>query len=735
MRTKRLTASLAVAALTATFFVVTPLLSAQAAPPEPDENGVCTLVKGATQQDLADAVKEIGCETIFIDVGDDNGIILTSDFDGEDKPIIVASDGYGLQVMTSVIVGSPSPSSITISNVKLEAEDANTKGLLNLLGDYFSKGATSTVTLNGVDLIAGANGNAIIVQSVNNLVINDAAISGSRSAINVGGTVGTPANIQMYLTGLELGEGIEAFLTIDDGTEHHLVLDESNIPDEIKQMDYFAVVIEGNTPTLAPMSFDDLMVSPYITSDAVIVTFDPGHIVDGTDAGITPTGLMASLVLNHDTSFKLLGNGFEVPDGWLFDGWLVDAAGETTYQPGDSYTVGSDSGIVFVAQWSPIPAPGLTLTAANNGKGDISPGGKTITFSFTVKNTGTVPVTGLTLTVPGVDATKVTCAPAELQPFVAESATCTVTYSVLATDKCNTVAIKATAQGMYEDDTVKSGDVTANANLNLASLGCNASGPDNPGNPGEPGNPGGPGHPGGPGEPGEPGHPGIPGAPTGQVTLDKSPSSLTGGGARLADGKDAYTIDVALGKTGTNMASAITIAPQQGITLTKVTDLGGGNYQLTITADTAGIYAVTVLVNGIPLAHPLTLNFIAASVSAPAITVGGTQILVGEGFLPGEHVSVTVHSTPVQLGTFTADARGTVKTAFTIPKGFGVGAHKVTFTGARSGSVSAHFNVTVRVSTGGQVTQNNLVAWPALLVVAGLSAGVLIWRRHPQLNS
>lgn len=82
-----------------------------------------------------------------------------------------------------------------------------------------------------------------------------------------------------------------------------------------------------------------------------------------------------------------------------------------------------------------------------------------------------------------------------------------------------------------------------------------------------------------------------------------------------------------------------------------------------------------------------------------SLIVGETQTVHGTGFLPGENVVAVLQSTPVNLGTFVADASGDVTFTFTIPNDLDTGTHSVTLTGDRSGAVSASFEV-VAAATG-----------------------------------
>ncbi len=57
------------------------------------------------------------------------------------------------------------------------------------------------------------------------------------------------------------------------------------------------------------------------------------------------------------------------------------------------------------------------------------------------------------------------------------------------------------------------------------------------------------------------------------------------------------------------------------------------------------------------------------------------------GFQPGEQVTIVMRSTPVTLGTFTADAAGTVPAAVELPDAAEAGEHTLTFSGPLSGDL------------------------------------------------
>ncbi|MBF0722994.1 invasin domain 3-containing protein [Sanguibacter inulinus] len=81
------------------------------------------------------------------------------------------------------------------------------------------------------------------------------------------------------------------------------------------------------------------------------------------------------------------------------------------------------------------------------------------------------------------------------------------------------------------------------------------------------------------------------------------------------------------------------------------------------------------------------------TLEAESLLSGAEQVAYGRGFLPGETVAGLLESTPVDLGTQVADADGTVTFSFVLPADVELGAHTVTLTGERSGSVAADFEV------------------------------------------
>jgi LPXTG-motif cell wall-anchored protein len=91
-----------------------------------------------------------------------------------------------------------------------------------------------------------------------------------------------------------------------------------------------------------------------------------------------------------------------------------------------------------------------------------------------------------------------------------------------------------------------------------------------------------------------------------------------------------------------------------------------------------------------------------ATASPASVAPGGKVVVSGDGFLPHEQVKGTLHSTPVALGTETADANGKATFSITVPADLAPGAHSVELVGDTSGvEVTAAITVTGAAGTTG----------------------------------
>jgi len=224
-------------------------------------------------------------------------------------------------------------------------------------------------------------------------------------------------------------------------------------------------------------------------------------------------------------------------------------------------------------------------------------------------------------------------------------------------------------------------------------------------------------------------------------TVTQTQSSTTGGAARAADGEDAYQLQVTLrnsrgqGLAGLASHLSLTSTPA-GVTLAGVTDNGNGTYTVNATSVVPGIYQVAVQCDGVAVGGLITINFIGGSVGELTVAPGYTQTLIGAGFMPGEQVTVTIHSDPITVATLTADANGLVKATWSVPAGFIIGAHVATWTSVKSGHVSTPFKVGHKgasVTTGGVIDTAMSSGMAAVVMLLIAACGVLVIRRRRQI--
>lgn len=94
---------------------------------------------------------------------------------------------------------------------------------------------------------------------------------------------------------------------------------------------------------------------------------------------------------------------------------------------------------------------------------------------------------------------------------------------------------------------------------------------------------------------------------------------------------------------------------------------------------------------------------LSSSTSTCDPTSGCTLSLTGIGFQPGETINFTLYSTPVALGSTTADPTGSFTVSETVPAGTPVGSHTIVAVGATSGT-TATFAFTVAAASASSVT-------------------------------
>lgn len=124
--------------------------------------------------------------------------------------------------------------------------------------------------------------------------------------------------------------------------------------------------------------------------------------------------------------------------------------------------------------------------------------------------------------------------------------------------------------------------------------------------------------------------------------------------------------------------------------------------------------------------------------SANTLDAGGTVGITGTNFASDESVTIILHSKPVTLGTFTADASGNLAVTITIPAGVSGGHHTLLVEGAVSGTTSipitVHVTAVARVLgfTGGLTSGGILTELFLAVLFAGLGGYLVIVRRRRQ---
>ena len=169
------------------------------------------------------------------------------------------------------------------------------------------------------------------------------------------------------------------------------------------------------------------------------------------------------------------------------------------------------------------------------------------------------------------------------------------------------------------------------------------------------------------------------GTATQALTIDTvAPVVAIDGGASTSTNDTTPTI------SGTTDAASGTTVTVSGIgsTLT-ATVTSTGTWTVTqTTAVVEGTHTVTASVtdpasNTGTATQNLTVDAPETTTPAQTVTPGGTIAVSGKGFRAFENVAVWLYSTPVQLGTLTANAQGAISGRFTVPAGTPPGIHHV----------------------------------------------------------
>jgi hypothetical protein len=103
-------------------------------------------------------------------------------------------------------------------------------------------------------------------------------------------------------------------------------------------------------------------------------------------------------------------------------------------------------------------------------------------------------------------------------------------------------------------------------------------------------------------------------------------------------------------------------------------------------------------------------------------TLGSRVVKVLTGFQPGEEVTVTLHSTPTEVGTFTADSAGTVTVEFELPAGTAVGSHTLVY----EGNQGTYFQEAFTVAGAAAPASSLAYTGTSVALPLGLGAGAVV---------
>ncbi|MGY1719357.1 hypothetical protein ACI8AG_09950 [Blastococcus sp. SYSU DS0552] len=112
----------------------------------------------------------------------------------------------------------------------------------------------------------------------------------------------------------------------------------------------------------------------------------------------------------------------------------------------------------------------------------------------------------------------------------------------------------------------------------------------------------------------------------------------------------------------------------------------------------------------------------ATSTAAKSAAPGQKIVKVIKGFKPGEKVTLTMHSTPTTIGTFTADGDGVVTAEFTLAEGTAEGTHTLVY----EGDQGTYFQETLEVAAATTSTDSLAYTGASVGLPLALGAGLLV---------
>lgn len=157
---------------------------------------------------------------------------------------------------------------------------------------------------------------------------------------------------------------------------------------------------------------------------------------------------------------------------------------------------------------------------------------------------------------------------------------------------------------------------------------------------------------------------------------------------------------------------------------TTVTLMAATTPELPETASPVAVEA-TGKIRGTQANTPGVASSDGGSATGDSAALGRKVVKVLTGFQPGEVVTVTLHSTPQTLGTFTADASGTVTIEFTVPEGTSGGEHTLVYEGSMGTYFQETFTVTAAATTSNASASSLAYTGADVALPLGLGVGAL----------
>jgi hypothetical protein len=190
-------------------------------------------------------------------------------------------------------------------------------------------------------------------------------------------------------------------------------------------------------------------------------------------------------------------------------------------------------------------------------------------------------------------------------------------------------------------------------------------------------------------------------------------------------GDPAGEYDVAAACLAYNLEDVISEYPLASVVLTAPAATPSTPTQTAAPTTTAPETKPTGAIRGSQANSPGVASPDGGSATGDSTPLGRKVVKVLTGFKPHEVVTVTLHSTPQTLGTFTADANGTVTVQFTVPAGTPTGEHTLVYEGNMGTYFQESLTVTAAAATSNASSSNLAYTGADVALPLGLGVGAL----------